>query len=72
MKIAALRETAPGEARVSLSPETAKKFAGLGATVAVESGAGLAAAIPDAAYEAAGATVADPYHSNGPLAGPFA
>lgn len=59
MKIAALRETAPGEARVSLSPETAKKFAGLGATVAVESGAGLAAAIPDAAYEAAGATVAD-------------
>ncbi len=59
MKIAALRETAPGESRVSLTPETAKKFAGLGATVAVESGAGLSAAIPDAAYEAAGVTVAD-------------
>jgi NAD(P) transhydrogenase subunit alpha len=59
VKIAALRETAPGESRVSLTPETAKKFAGLGATVAVESGAGLSAAIPDAAYEAAGVTVAD-------------
>lgn len=59
MKIAALRETAPGEARVSLSPETAKKFAALGATVFVEAGAGLAASIPDEAYSSAGATVAD-------------
>lgn len=59
MKIAALRETASGERRVALSPETAKKFAGLGASVAVEAGAGDAAAFRDADYAAAGATVAD-------------
>jgi NAD(P) transhydrogenase subunit alpha len=57
LKIAALRETAPGEKRVAATPETVKKFIGLGADVAVESGAGEAASISDADYEAAGATV---------------
>jgi len=57
MKIAVVRETAPGETRVAASPETVKKFIGLGAEVAVESGAGEAASVPDAEYEAAGATV---------------
>ena len=59
MKIAVLRETAAGERRVALTPETAKKFVALGAEVAVEAGAGLGAAIADADYAAAGATVAD-------------
>jgi NAD(P) transhydrogenase subunit alpha len=59
MKIAVLKELADGERRVAATPETAKKLAALGATVAVETGAGLAAAIEDAAYQAAGATVAD-------------
>lgn len=59
VRIAALRETAPGERRVALTPETAKKFIALGATVSVESGAGEGAGISDADYAAAGATVAD-------------
>jgi NAD(P) transhydrogenase subunit alpha len=57
MKIAVVRETAPGETRVAASPETVKKFIGLGAEVAVESGAGQSASISDADFEAAGATV---------------
>jgi NAD(P) transhydrogenase subunit alpha len=57
MKIAVLKETAAGEPRVAATPETVKKFAGLGATLAVESGAGVAASIADADYAAAGATV---------------
>ena len=58
MKIAVLRETAPGETRVSATPETVKKFIGLGADVAVEGGAGEAASVSDGDYEAAGATIA--------------
>ena len=57
MRIAALKETAPGENRVALTPETAKKFIALGASVAVEQGAGAAAAISDEAYREAGAEV---------------
>jgi NAD(P) transhydrogenase subunit alpha len=57
MKIAVLKETADGERRVAATPETAKKFIALGATVAVEAGAGLSASIADADYQAAGATV---------------
>ena len=58
MKIAVVRETAPGETRVAATPETVKKFIGLGADLAVESGAGQHASIPDADFEAAGAMVA--------------
>lgn len=57
MKIAVLREGAEGERRVAATPETVKKFIALGATVAVESGAGDTASITDADYAAAGATV---------------
>lgn len=56
-KIAVLKETAAGETRVAASPETVKKFIGLGATVAVEKGAGLSASISDAEYEAVGASL---------------
>ena len=56
MKIAVLRE-ADGEPRVAAIPETVKKFIALGATVAVERGAGLRASVADADYEAAGATM---------------
>jgi H+-translocating NAD(P) transhydrogenase subunit alpha len=58
MKIAVLRETADGERRVAATPETVKKLIGLGAELAVESGAGNSASIADAAYTDAGATVA--------------
>jgi NAD(P) transhydrogenase subunit alpha len=58
VKIAVVRETAAGETRVAATPETVKKFIGLGADLSVESGAGENASISDADYEAAGATVA--------------
>ena len=57
MKIAILKETAPGEARVAATPETVKKFIGLGATIAIEEGAGAAASYSDEAYREAGAEV---------------
>ena len=59
MKIAVLREVADGERRVAATAETVKKFIGLGATVAVEGGAGVAASIPDQAFADAGASVGD-------------
>jgi len=57
VRIAVVKESTAGEKRVSATPETVKKFAGLGAEVAVESGAGSSASISDADYEAAGAKV---------------
>ncbi|HEX8640567.1 MAG TPA: NAD(P) transhydrogenase subunit alpha [Allosphingosinicella sp.] len=57
MKIAVLKEVEPGERRVAATPESVKKFAALGATLAVEQGAGATASIGDADYEAAGAAV---------------
>ena len=56
MKIAVLKEAA-GESRCAAIPETVKKFAALGAEVSVETGAGEAASIADADFEAAGAKV---------------
>jgi H+-translocating NAD(P) transhydrogenase subunit alpha len=57
VKIAVLKESAPGETRVAATAETVRKFIGLGATVSVEKGAGLNASIADADYVSAGATV---------------
>jgi NAD(P) transhydrogenase subunit alpha len=59
MKIAVLRETAAGETRCAATPESVKKFIGLGAEVGVERGAGSHAAILDSEFEAAGAKVSD-------------
>ena len=52
-------ETTAGETRVAVTPETAKKLIAQGHTVRVQAGAGVAASVTDAAYEAAGATVVD-------------
>ncbi|TWE10887.1 NAD(P) transhydrogenase subunit alpha [Pseudomonas sp. AG1028] len=52
-------ETQAGETRVAATPETIKKLIGLGHQVTVQSGAGIAASITDAAYTAAGASVGD-------------
>jgi NAD(P) transhydrogenase subunit alpha len=57
MKIVVLREAASGERRVAASAETVRKFVGLGAEVAIESGAGVLASVSDADYQAAGAIV---------------
>ena len=59
MKIAVLKETVDGERRVAATPETVKKFIALGATLAVEAGAGESASIADAAYADVGASVGD-------------
>ena len=56
MKIAVLKEAA-GETRCAAIPETVKKFIALGAEVAIERGAGGAASISDADFEAAGAAL---------------
>ena len=57
MKIAVLKESEPGERRVAATPETVKKFVALGASVAIETGAGEAATVSDADYVTAGASV---------------
>ncbi len=57
MKIAIPTETREHETRVAATPETVKKFAGLGARIAVQSGAGAGSSIPDAAFEAVGAEI---------------
>ena len=57
MKIAVLKEGG-AETRVAAIPETVKKFVALGASVAVEEGAGEGASIGDSEFVAAGATAA--------------
>jgi len=58
VKIAVLRESG-AETRVAAIPETIKKNLALGASVAVEQGAGTRASISDADFETAGATIGD-------------
>ena len=57
MKISIPAETAAGEQRVAASPDTIKKYLSLGHSVSVQSGAGVAAGIPDSAYTAVGASI---------------
>jgi NAD(P) transhydrogenase subunit alpha len=58
MRLAVLKERRGGETRVAATPETVKKLLALGiGAIAVESGAGLAAGMPDAAYAEAGAEI---------------
>ena len=57
MRVAILSETDKVESRVAATPETVKKYIGLGADVVVQAGAGVEAGVPDAEYEAAGAVV---------------
>jgi NAD(P) transhydrogenase subunit alpha len=59
MNIGVPAETAAGETRVAVTPETVKKLVASGHTVRVQSAAGVAASITDAAYETAGAEIAD-------------
>ena len=57
-RLAVIAERRAGETRAALSPETAKKLIAQGFQVTVETGAGRGASIPDAEYQAAGATIA--------------
>ena len=58
MRVAVLKEDAAVEPRVAATPESVKKLVGLGASVAVEAGAGAAAGLRDERYREAGATIA--------------
>jgi H+-translocating NAD(P) transhydrogenase subunit alpha len=64
MRVGVARETAPGERRVALVPETAGKLAAAGFEIAVEPGAGEAASFADDAYADAGATLASPWDAD--------
>ncbi|MBC7769878.1 MAG: Re/Si-specific NAD(P)(+) transhydrogenase subunit alpha [Phycisphaerales bacterium] len=55
MRIAVLKESAPGETRVAATPDTVKKIVALGHSVTLASGAGVAASVPDQHYKDAGA-----------------
>src|ERR1700739_3421110 len=57
MKVAVVKETAPGERRVALVPETVQKLTQGGLEVLVEKGAGDAAWFPDGTYTEAGAAI---------------
>src|SRR6201996_5396786 len=57
MKVAVVKENAPGEQRVALVPETVPRLAQAGLEVLVEAGAGDGAWFPDSAYTAAGAAI---------------
>jgi len=58
MRLAVPKETRAGETRVAATPESVKKFKGLGLDVMIQSGAGQGARISDSDYQAAGATIA--------------
>jgi proton-translocating NAD(P)+ transhydrogenase subunit alpha len=57
MKIAVVKESAPGERRVALVPEAVTKLRAAGLEILVESGAGDGAWLADDAYTEAGASV---------------
>ncbi|GHE00589.1 NAD(P) transhydrogenase subunit alpha [Defluviimonas sp. 20V17] len=57
MKIGAPREIVAGEARVAMTPDSARQLQKLGYECVIETGAGAAAGFEDAAYEAAGVAI---------------
>jgi len=60
MRVAVPRETAPGERRVALVPETVSKLRDAGFEIRIERGAGEAAGFLDEGYAEAGAELVDP------------
>jgi NAD(P) transhydrogenase subunit alpha len=57
VKVGVPRETAPGERRVALVPDSVARLIGAGFEIVVEAGAGTGASIPDEAYVEAGAAI---------------
>jgi NAD(P) transhydrogenase subunit alpha len=64
MRVGVPRESGVGERRVALVPKVAERLIGKGLDVVVESGAGLAALIPDELYTAVGASIGDPWSAD--------
>jgi len=63
-RIGVPKESVAGERRVALVPKVVEKLTGRGLPVAVESGAGVGALMPDELFEAAGATIGDPWDAD--------
>jgi NAD(P) transhydrogenase subunit alpha len=63
MRVGVARETAPGERRVALVPDTVAKLTAGGFEVVVEPGAGEAASFPDPSYSDAGAAIGSPWEA---------
>lgn len=59
MKLGALKETADGERRVALTPDSARQLQKLGYDCVIERGAGVGARFDDQAYRDAGVEVVD-------------
>jgi H+-translocating NAD(P) transhydrogenase subunit alpha len=59
MRVGVPSEILAGETRVAATPETVKKLTAQGHSIVVQNGAGLAASVTDAAFEAAGAQMSD-------------
>ncbi|MEO7456490.1 MAG: NAD(P)(+) transhydrogenase (Re/Si-specific) subunit alpha, partial [Gemmatimonadaceae bacterium] len=59
MRLAVPNETAPGELRVALTPDTVGRLVKGGHDVRIQAGAGERAGFPDSAYVASGATVVE-------------
>src|SRR5690242_13252778 len=64
MRVGVARETAPGERRVALVPETVGKLSAAGFEIVVEPGAGVAASFPDDTYASAGASLGSPWEAD--------
>ncbi|HTL14026.1 MAG TPA: NAD(P) transhydrogenase subunit alpha [Thermomonas sp.] len=67
VEIGVARETAAGERRVALTPETCRKLVAAGAVVKLQPGIGAGAFFPDAAYAEAGAQLAEDATANADL-----
>ncbi|HWT25496.1 MAG TPA: Re/Si-specific NAD(P)(+) transhydrogenase subunit alpha [Solirubrobacteraceae bacterium] len=61
MRVGVPKETTEGERRVALVPDVVRQLAGRGHEIVVEPRAGAAAGLADAVFEAAGATIGDPW-----------
>ncbi|GAB5414019.1 MAG: Re/Si-specific NAD(P)(+) transhydrogenase subunit alpha [Congregibacter sp.] len=59
MQLAVPKELFPGENRVAITPDTAKKLVRLGADIQIEAGTGLGSGFQDAEYSDAGATIVE-------------
>ena len=57
MQVGVIKERRAGELRVAITPDTVKKYIGMGLSVFIESKAGLAAAITDQSYQDSGANI---------------
>src|SRR5437867_2578703 len=64
MRIGVVRETTPGERRVSRVPDTVGRLAKSGSEVVIDRGAGQASSFPDRMYTDAGATIGDPWSAD--------